>query len=38
MAMTLDDYRDQIKSDIKEYLTQENLLAHYVFFILLITD
>ena len=25
MAMTLDDYRDQIKSDIKEYLTQENL-------------
>lgn len=25
MAMTLDDYRDQIKEDIKEYLTQENL-------------
>lgn len=25
MAMTLDDYRDQVKEDIKEYLTQENL-------------
>lgn len=25
MAMTLDDYRDQVKSDIKDYLTQENL-------------
>ena len=25
MAMTLDDYRDQVKSDIKNYLTQENL-------------
>ena len=25
MAMTLDDYRDQVKNDIKEYLAQENL-------------
>ena len=25
MAMTLDDYRDQVKSDIKDYLTQEDL-------------
>lgn len=25
MSMTLDDYRDQVKSDIKDYLTQEDL-------------
>ena len=25
MSMTLDDYRDEIKEDIKSYLTQENL-------------
>ena len=25
MSMTLDEYRDQVKSDIKDYLTQENL-------------
>lgn len=25
MSMTLDDYKDQVKSDIKDYLTQENL-------------
>ena len=25
MSMTLDEYRDQVKSDIKDYLTQEDL-------------
>lgn len=25
MSMTLDDYKDQVKSDIKDYLTQEDL-------------